>query len=406
MLKIPTRTLKGFRDFLPKEAILREKIIEKIKEIFRRFGFDPLETPALEYGDVLLGKYGQEADKLIYLFKDKGDRLVGLRYDQTVPLARVVAQYQQLPKPFKRYQIQPVWRAENPQKGRFREFLQCDIDIVGEDNLLADSEIIECALKTFRELGLNQVQLAINDRRLFGNLPKNILSSIDKLDKIGEAAVIVELITKGYQRNQAEEYISSIKKLKPSQSIKDLFLQLKQLGLKEEKDFFFKPTLVRGLDYYTGIIFEALVANKQNLSLGGGGRYDNLIELFTGKKLPAVGFAFGFDRIVDFLQENNLLSLPPTNSRFLIVYFMETKNEAVNLVKNLRERKIPTEIYLGKNLNLDKQIKYADKKGIPYVIIIGPNEVAKKIIKLKNMKTGEQVEFSQLDQLVQYGNQS
>jgi histidyl-tRNA synthetase len=218
--------------------------------------------------------------------------------------------------------------------------------------------------------------------------------------------VIEELIAKGYQKNQAEGFISSIKTLQPSQSIKDLFLQLKQFGLKEEKDFFFKPTLVRGLDYYTGIIFEAVIANNQNLSLGGGGRYDNLIELFTGKKLPAVGFAFGFDRIVDFLQENNLLSLPPTNSRCLIVYFPQTKNEAVNLVKNLREKKIPTEIYLGKNLNLDKQLKYADKKGIPYVIIIGPNEVAKNIIKLKNMKTGEQIEFSQLDQLVQYGNQS
>jgi len=400
MTKLIAKILKGFRDFLPQQAREREKIIEKFKQIFRLFGFEPLETPALEYGETLLGKYGAEADKLLYLFKDRGKRLVGLRYDQTVPLARVVAQYPQLPKPFKRYQIQPVWRAENPQKGRFREFIQCDIDIVGETSLLADSEIIVCALTTFKELGIKNVQMQINDRRLFNQFPKNVLPSIDKLAKIGKEKVMEELTTKGYRKEEAQTLLNQIETLSPTEEIKQLFEILTQFGFKKNIDFVFNPTLVRGLDYYTGIIFEAILPSQKGLSLGGGGRYDNLIALFTQKPIPAVGFAFGFDRIVEVLKEIIVTSFLP-ETKILIVYFPETKNEAINLVNTLRTNNIPSEIYLGKNLNLEKQLKYADKKGIPYVAIIGPDEVAKNSIKLKEMKNGTQQELT-LNDLVNF----
>jgi Histidyl-tRNA synthetase len=188
-----TQPPKGFRDFLPEKAIARNFVIEKIKVLFERFGFDPLETPALEYREVLLGKYGEEADKLIYLFEDRGGRKLGLRYDQTVPLARVVAQYQNITKPFKRYQIQPVWRAENPQSGRFREFIQADIDIVGSEDLLVEAEIITCALAVFRELGFKKTKMLINDRQSFTNFNKKIIIAIDKLEKIGEEKVIAEI---------------------------------------------------------------------------------------------------------------------------------------------------------------------------------------------------------------------
>ncbi len=184
---------KGFRDFLPEKSLQRNFLIEKLKTLFERFGFDPLETPTLEYAEVLLGKYGEEADKLIYIFEDKGGRKLGLRYDQTVPLARVVSQYQNLPKQFKRYQIQSVFRAENPQKGRFREFIQADIDIVGEKNLLAEVEIIAASLKIFKELGFKKTKIFINDRKNFENLDKKVISAIDKLEKVGEEKVIEEI---------------------------------------------------------------------------------------------------------------------------------------------------------------------------------------------------------------------
>ena len=269
--KIKPQNLKGFRDFLPGQALARTFVIGKIKAVFERFGFDPLETPALEYAETLLGKYGKEADRMIYLFEDRGKRRVGLRYDQTVPLARVISQYQNLPKPFKRYQIQSVWRAENTQKGRFREFVQCDIDTIGSKSLLADAEIINAALATVKSLGFKDAKMLINDRVIFADLPVGFITAIDKLGKIGKEGVVKELVGRGMEKVEAEKLIDSFAAKSPTPPLNSLFEMLGQSGLKKGVDFEFSSTLARGLDYYTGTIFELVVKDYQGGSLGLGG---------------------------------------------------------------------------------------------------------------------------------------
>lgn len=389
--KITPQTLKGFRDFLPDQAIKRNWLINKLKNIFEKYGFDPLETPALEYASTLLGKYGQEADKLLYLFEDHGKRKVGLRYDQTVPLARIISQYQNITKPFKRYQIQPVWRAENTQKGRYREFLQCDIDIVGEKSLYADFEIIDLVLKSFKSLGFKKTKVLINDRKNFQNIDNKFINSIDKLPKIGEEKVIEELIKKGLEKDKAQSLLNEIKNKKKTFDIEKLFSLLKNQGYQENIDFVYLPTLARGLDYYTGLIFEVIDEDYQAGSLGGGGRYDNLIGLFTGQDVPAVGFAFGFDRMIEAAESLNLLPNIKTNTQVLVTIFSpDLAPISLETAEFLRKNNINTEVYLNEETKLEKQLKYANKKNIPYVIIIGPEEAAKNLMKLKNMKTGEQ----------------
>ena len=257
--KIKPQNLKGFRDFLPSQALARGFVIGKIKDVFEKFGFDPLETPALEYAETLLGKYGEDADRMIYLFEDRGKRRVGLRYDQTVPLARVIAQYQTLPKPFKRYQIQPVWRAENTQKGRFREFMQCDIDTIGSKNILADAEIINAVMTTVKSLGFKNAKMLINDRSIFASLKPGFIVAIDKLVKVGKEGVTKELVGRGMKKNEAEKLIDSFDSKRPTALLNTLFESLKQSGLKEGVDFEFSPTLAPGLDYYTRTIFLLVV---------------------------------------------------------------------------------------------------------------------------------------------------
>lgn len=399
---IQPKTLKGFRDFLPEDQLLREKVINIIKKTFQLFGFDPVETPALEYQETLLNKYGKEADKLLYLFEDRGKRKVGLRYDQTVPLARLISQYQNITKPFKRYQIQPVWRAENTQKGRYREFYQCDIDIVGEDSIIADGEIIITALTVLKQLGFKKIKMLINDRKIFKNLPKNYIISIDKLEKIGEEGVIKELIKKGLSQTEAKKLLLDLKNSKPNDNLIQLFQYLKNNGFEENKDFVFSPTLARGLDYYTGSIFEIVSNDYQSGSLGGGGRYDNLIGQFTGQNIPAVGFAFGFDRLIEAIKSLNLITNQKTITKVLVTIFSpDLFDQSLKLTNYLRSKQINTEIYLDKNTKLDKQLKYADKKGIQYVIIIGPEEISKKNVVLKDMKTGKQMTLS-LDECLKY----
>ena len=217
---IKVQTLKGFRDFLPKDAKKRDYVINTLKRVFESYGFEPLETPTLEYEEILTGKYGDEADKLMYKFEDNGKRKVALRYDQTVPLARVISQYQNdLPLPFKRYQIQNVWRAENTQKGRYREFMQCDIDTVGSPSLFADAEIITCALECIKQLGFKNVKVLINDRSVFKDLKPTFVSAIDKLEKIGKDEVIKELVGKGMDKASAEKLINSFDDNKPVPNI-------------------------------------------------------------------------------------------------------------------------------------------------------------------------------------------
>lgn len=393
---IKTQTLKGFRDFLPGDAAKRKYVIERLRTVFERFGFDPLETPALEYAETLMGKYGSEADKLLYLFKDNGGRNVGLRYDQTVPLSRVIAQYgQTLPNPFKRYQIQPVWRAENTQKGRFREFLQCDIDTVGSTSPLADAEIIDCTLLAYRELGLTGLTMLVNDRTIFDALAltKQEIIIIDKLDKLGRDAVIGLLEEHG--RRDAKKLFETLKNSRPPERLWKVFEALKRLGYKEDVDFRFDPFLARGLEYYTSTIFELKSGEYHAGSLAGGGRYDNLIGSFTGTPSPAVGIAFGFDRIMEAMDALKLLPPMSTVTKILVSIFgSEQLGQSLTIASTLRNAGIPTEISMDVAAKLDRQLKYADRKGIPYVLIQGSDEAKRGVVKLKDMTAKSQEELT------------
>ncbi len=398
------QTLKGFRDFLPQEASKRQYVLNTLKKVFESYGFEPLETPALEYEEVLKGKYGEEGNKLMYSFEDKGKRKVALRYDQTVPLARVVAQYQgNLPMPFRRYQMQPVWRAENTQKGRYREFLQCDIDTVGTASIFADAEAIAVCVKVLERLGFKKYEILINDRSLFGKLNRDglvsegklpvVLRSLDKLKKIGEAGVVEELKKNGFSQEAATATLQNAKSLEPSHLIATMQMFLRELGVPEDR-VVFAPYLARGLDYYTSTIFEIEVEGFEAGSIVGGGRYDKLIGVFAGVQIPAVGASFGFDRLIEAMDANNLFPQDLTTTKVLVTCFPgEPSAKSLEASLKLREAGINTEIYPDYMVKLDKQLKYADKKGVPYVLIIGPEEAKKDIVILKDMRKKEQKEM-------------
>lgn len=390
-----TQTLKGFRDFLPADAIRRAELIRHVTEVFELYGFDRLETPALEYADVLLGKYGEEADRLLYLFEDNGKRRVGLRYDQTVPLSRVVAQYPDLPIPFKRYQIQPVWRAENTQKGRFREFMQCDIDTVGSADPLSDAEIIAATLSTMSRIGLPDPMMQINDRTIFDQLgltPAEVII-IDKLDKIGREKVLRQLMDQG--RNDADRLFTTLESSQPTTRLTSIFEALESYGFKRDVSFAFNPFLARGLDYYTSTIFELTLSGYSGGSLAGGGRYDRLIGTFSGRDLPAVGIAFGFDRILDALADLHLITDRTTATQVYVTVFSEQMlQQSLRTVQMLREAGISSEITLTSSDKLEKQLKYADKKGVPYAVIIGPDEADKNELTVKDLRNNSQERIS------------
>lgn len=392
--------LKGFRDFLPEEKRKRDFVAEKIKEVFELFGFEPLETPTVEYASLLLGKYGKEADKLVYTFEDRGGRKIALRYDQTVPTARVLAQYKnQLPQYFRRYQVQNVFRADKPQKGRYREFTQCDIDVFGSVSPIADAEVMTCTYFAFKNVGFKNIILKINDRKiLFENLEGfandkvsvlSIIQSIDKLDKLSKEAVIEELTSKGLTSQTSARALEKINEARISNNLTNIIKYAKALGVPESA-IQFSPTLARGLDYYTGMIFEVIIPEFTAGSLGGGGRYDNLIKQLGGVDVPAVGIAYGFDRVVEAAEQMGLIRLDNIGTKVLVTIFDEnTINDSLTLGNKLRESGIKTEVYPAMD-KLDKQLKYADKKGIQYVAIIGLDEIKNKTVTVKNMKTGEQ----------------
>ncbi len=394
------QTLKGFRDFLPNEARKRQYVINTLKKVFESYGFEPLETPALEYEEVLLGKYGDEGDKLMYRFEDNGGRKVALRYDQTVPTSRVVAQYgNKLPIPFKRYQIQPVWRAENTQKGRFREFLQCDIDTIGLNSLSTDAEIVACVINSLESLGFKNYKVLINDRVVFSGSSPKVIRIVDKLKKIGQEKVIAELVETGMSNEEALKTLEKIASSKLTPALETIFMALKDLGIDKNK-YEFSPTLARGLDYYTGMIFEVEIAGYEAGSVVGGGRYDNLIGMFSDKQTPATGCAFGFDRIVEAMNELDLFPKDLTTSKALVTVFsMELGSNSIKVANALREAGINTELYLDANIKLEKQLKYADQKGIPYVVIIGPDEAKNNTVTLKNLKAKTQQTIS-LDEAI------
>lgn len=383
---VKTQTLKGFRDFLPSEVKKREYILNTLKKVFESYGFEPLETPSLEYEGVLTGKYGNEGEKLMYKFKDLGDRNVALRYDQTVPLARVVSQYQnELPMPFKRYQIQNVWRAENTQKGRYREFLQVDADIVGTYSPLADAEIIQIAYKSLEALGFKEFKFFINDRNIFQGISSEKIREIDKvnkeIDNDARKKLTNELISKYPE-------MSIIIDAKKTDKIEGVLSILKLMNISEPQ-IQFMPTLARGLDYYTGIIFEVEIKNYDAGSIAGGGRYDNLIGIFAGREIPAIGFSFGFDRLLEAMEQLNLFPKDIGNNSIFVAFSSpDLQQKALELTTRLRNQNISAEFYL-EDASLEKQLKYADKKQIPYSIIVSENRIT-----LKNMEKRTQEDLT------------
>ncbi len=380
--------LKGFRDFLPEDARKRDYVINTLKKVFSSYGFEPLETPALEYTSILLGKSGEETEKLIYKFMDRGEREVGLRYDFTVPLARFIATNPNLPLPFKRYQIGPIWRADKPQAGRFREFWQADIDTVGVKIGLADVEIINCALEAMKKLGFKEYEMVINDRQIFQDygLSLKTITELDKREKEGAEPFFRQLMTEGKTEKEAKEIYQKIIKAKKTKALEDLFPFL------DDKRVSFDPTLARGLDYYNSIIFELRISQYGNLSVGGGGRYDNLIGQFAERDIPATGFSFGIDRLIEAMEQQNLFkNIPSTTTQVLVTVFSpQYLEKSIELTMILRRIIVNTELFLDATAKLDKQIKYADKKGIKYVIILGPDEVKNKNVTIKDLTTGRQ----------------
>ncbi|PIZ71443.1 histidine--tRNA ligase [Candidatus Peregrinibacteria bacterium CG_4_10_14_0_2_um_filter_43_11] len=408
---ITPKILKGTRDFLPKDMAKRQYVMEKIRSTFIRFGYDTIETPVIEYAETLLGKYGDEGSKLVYQFKDNGGRQIALRYDQTVPFARLVAaNYQALPMPFKRYQISRVWRADRPAKGRYREFYQCDIDIIGTESLLADAEIAKVIFSVFKTLGFTDFTIKFNSRRLMNRILESVgvpasrtadvIRLIDKLDKIGKKSVarelecilskeIVQKLLKIITASGANrEKIASLKK-EDSQEIREFFKLCLDFGISE-KNLLFDLSLARGLDYYTGVSYEVVLNDVAIGSVAGGGRYGDLCGLFCEKKFSGAGVAFGFDRIVFAMEELGLLSEIPLSSQVLVTYFDESVlPNSLAIFAELQEFGFNAEIY-PEAISLSKQFKYADKKEIPFVVICGSDEIQKEAVTIKSMKTGKQ----------------
>ncbi len=402
------QTLKGFRDFLGAEARKRKYVMDTFKRVFESYGFEPLETPVMEYEEILMGKYGEEGDKLMYRFEDNGQRRVALRYDQTVPSSRFVAQYlNTLPMPFKRYQMQNVYRAENTQKGRYREFLQCDIDIFGIDSALADTEIILTMIASYKALGFKNFKILLNDRSNFEGLTTETIIVIDKLKKIGEDGVCQEMVDKGITKTKEEAYnlLQSVVEKKLTERLTEVFALLEKEGIDKET-IVFSPTLARGLDYYTGMIIEIESPDYPVGSLAGGGRFNNLIGMFANKQIPAVGIAVGFDRTMEAMEALDLFpkNLSEASAKVLVTIFnKELEKKSLEISSRLRSNNINTEVYLSDS-KMEKQLKYADQKGIPYVVIIGPEELDKNVVTLKDLKNRTQEQMT-LENVIKKLNQ-
>ncbi|MCI8361594.1 MAG: histidine--tRNA ligase [Clostridia bacterium] len=422
MNKIEPRTLPGFMELLPNEQILFNEMKEKIAKSYEKFGFLPIDTPIIEMSEVLLAKAGGETEKQIYRF-NKGDNDLSLRFDLTVPLAKYVAQnYNNLAFPFRRYQIGKVYRGERPQKGRFREFYQCDIDIIGDGelNIINDAGMPAVIYNTIKELGFNDFTICINNRKILNGLFKElnqeensveIMRVIDKIEKIGKENIIECLEDMNIEKTSIDRIIEFIEidgtsdekleKLEKLQVSEELFKQ----GLEELKqvvkyirsfgvpDANFKVDLsiARGLDYYTGTVYETFLNEYREIgSVCSGGRYDNLAEYYTDKKLPGVGVSIGLTRL--FYKLNELQAIEASKksiSKVLVVSMVEDQTTALEIGKALRNAGIETENYL-EDKKIKAKFKYADKLQIPYVIVIGEDEITNNVVTLKNMQTGEQ----------------
>ena len=422
--KIEPRTLPGFMELLPNEQILFNQMKEKIQKSYEKFGFLPLNTPIVELADVLLAKAGGETEKQIYRF-NKGEHDLALRFDLTVPLAKYVAMhYGELSFPFKRYQIGKVYRGERPQKGRFREFYQCDIDIIGDTelNCLYDAELPNVIYTTFKELGFSDFTIHINNRKILNGLFSNlgltdisadIMRIIDKIAKIGKDNVIKELS----DINISEQAISTIMNFilfegtnnekidmlnnlnindemftKGLSELKEVISCMRLFGLPEE-NFVIDLTIARGLDYYTGTVYETFLNDYPELgSVCSGGRYDNLAEYYTNKKLPGVGISIGLTRLFYKLNELNAIKYTKKSiADVLVVSASDDISVCLLIATELRNSNINTEVYM-ENKKIKAKFKYADKLNIPFVIILGETEIETNTVSLKNMLTGEQIQ--------------
>lgn len=394
------QVLKGFRDFLPADKAARDFVMAKLTHTFRSFGFLPIETPTLEYRETIMGKYGEEADKLVYQFIDNGDREVALRYDQTVPTARFIANhFGEITFPFRRYQLQNVFRADKPQRGRYREFTQCDIDLFGSTDPIADAEVLACVYASYTAIGFTSIQIQVNDRQTLvsaleactkpGVSVFSLIQSIDKLDKLPPDEVIAELVRKGLSNVEAARVLETLNQLEPSANLEQIMSLAQQLGVPTSQ-LQFNAALARGLDYYTGMIFEVRIPEYTVGSVCGGGRYDNLIEQLSGIKMPAVGMAVGFDRTVEAATQLGLLKEATSNQTVLVTVFDDKLvGESAALTATLRAAGLFTELY-SKVDKLGKQFKYADKRGIRFVIVLGSDELARQECVLKDLQSGDQ----------------
>jgi histidyl-tRNA synthetase len=387
-------------------------VLEKIRKVFETFGFQPLETSALEPWEVLSAKGagGDEILKESYNFEDKGGRKIGLRYDLTVPLARVISENPNLPLPFKRYQIEKVWRYGDIAKDRFREFLQADIDIVGSDSAIADAEVIACATECFNALGFKKFLIRLNNRKILTEMLKSseiengkfsdTLRTIDKLDKIGLEGVKKELEDKGIPSESIKKVMKFIeikgeneKVLREIESLGEGVKELKEIisylkAMKLDSRIKVDLSLARGLDYYTGPIFEVL-AEEGIGSIAGGGRYDKMIGLFL-RDIPATGISLGIERIIEVMTERKMIDKIKNNTKIFVVAVNDkVRGKVLEIVKLLREKSIATDYDL-RFRNLSKQLEYVNSSGIPFVAIVGEKELEKKCVKIRNMKTGKE----------------
>ncbi len=425
------KSLRGFRDYMPEEMLAREKIISCIKRVYESYGFVPLATPAIESKEILRGSGGEDTDKQIYSFTDRDGCEVGLRFDLTVPLSRVIAQYTDLPMPFKRYQIQPVWRFDKPDPGRFREFIQCDIDTVGTNEMIADVEIILAMYDSLNALSLTDFRIRFSSRKILNSLitcagiPETkslpIFKVIDKLEKQGLSAVKQELGSgridssgaeiKGLNLNELQ--ISKIEDflLLPQRSRDESIASATEFfkgvhnaeeGLRELKEInkylatFEIPhervlvdlSIARGLDYYTGPVYEAILLEAREFgAVMAGGRYDELIGRFTGEKVPATGASIGIDRLLSAMMKCAPIKSRPSVADVLItVMIKENLAEYLKIAIQLRKEGINTEVYLGKEEKIGKQLEYADKYSIPIALIIGTDELSNNQITIKDLR--------------------
>lgn len=384
------QNLKGFRDFQTKDALSRKWLKEKLANICESWGYDPIETPTLEPLEIFEGQIGED-EKLFYKFKDPGNRDVALRYDQTVPTCRFVGQYSdQLQFPFRRYQIQPVFRAENTQRGRYREFFQVDADIFGVASALADAEVIALSLDIYRKIGFPKAVVLVNDRALLKDIPYEAIVAIDKLKKIGSDGVVADMVKKGIPQNKARGYLNTVQNLKPSETVNTILNYLKNTGFKDVW-FKFEPTLARSFSYSTGPIWEVEIPGFTAGSVLGGERFDKLIEQISGKQIAGTGFGLGFDRTLEAAQQFGLIPEVETTTKVLVTVFSpELLDKSAQISSILRESQVNVQLYPDENTKMEKQLKYADKRAIPFVVIIGPEEAKSNTVVLKNMQSGEQ----------------